>query len=221
MSDSLRALALDRLADGVRQSWLPAGREVRVWAPGRAARTVALDSADVSVDGCEYAVGWARGTADANALGSTSSVLGGTRARALTGREARALDRLAAARLEVQGQDGGRLRSTGALAADLDGDGSDEVVGTFAVGADTLAAAAGIVVAARMTSDGARLLFERVPDYAQGRSVFSLVGVTDLDADGAAEVVLREEGYEAYGYRIVTWRAGRFLDAFRGGGGGC
>ena len=221
MSDSLRTLALGRLADGVRRSWLPSGREVRVWAPGRPPRTVAIDSADVGIDGCEYAVGWARGTADANALGSTSSALGGTRVRALTGREARALDRLAAARLDARGQDGGRLRSAGALAADLDGDGSDEVVGAFAVGADTLAARAGIVVAARMASDGARLLFERVPEAAQGWGAFSLVGVADLDADGAAEAVLREEGDEVYRYRVVTFRAGRFLDAFRGGGGGC
>lgn len=221
LSDSLRLGELAALSDDVREEWVARGRDVRVWAPGRRARTVALDSAQVGIDGCEFVVGWARGTADANALGSTSSVLGGTRVRALTGRESRALGRLASDRLRMQGQDGGRLRSTGELAADLDGDGSDELVGTFAAGADTLATTAGIVVAARMASDGARLLFERVPDYAQGRNAFSLVGVADLDADGAAEVILREEGYEVYSYRIVTFRAGRFVDAFKGGGGGC
>ena len=226
LSDSLRTIALDRIAADVRRQWVPAGREVRVWAPGRAARVVALDSADVSVSGCEFVVGWARGAADANALGSTSSVLGGTRVGAPSGREVRALDRLARQRLAAHGHAGARIRSTGALSADLDGDGTAELVGTYAVGADTTEAtegvpSVGIAVAARMASDGARLLFERVTTDADGFGSVSLVGVADLDADGAAETVLREEAYEVYRYRIVTRRAGRFVDAFRGGGGGC
>ena len=224
LADSLRRAALDRVAAGVRRDWVPAGRRVRVWAPGRAARTVTLDSADVSVNGCEFVVGWARGQADAGALGSTSSALGGTRVTALSGRETRALDRLARQRLAARGLDGARIRSLGALSADLDGDGTPEVVGAYAVGADTLStdrATVGIAVAARMASDGARLLWERLADGADGFGSVSLVGLADLDADGAAEAVLREEGYEVYRYRIVTWRAGRFVDAFRGGGGGC
>ena len=225
LTDSLRRSATDRLADGVGREWVPAGRRVRVWAPGRAPRTVTLDSADVSVDGCEFVVGWARGQADAGALGSTSTALGGTRVSAPSGREARALDRLARRRLAARGQPGGRLRSTGALSADLDGDGTAELVGTYVVGADTLGADGGptasVLVAARMASDGARLLFERLADAADGFGSLSLVGLADLDADGAAETVVREEGYEVYRYRIVTWRAGRFVDAFHGGGGGC
>ena len=215
-SDSLRDRVATQRADSIRQAWLPTGRAVRVWSPGRAPRTVTIDSAEVGVDGCTYAVGWAQGRADATALGSTSSVLGNTRVRAPSARDVRALDRLAATRLDTGG--GRRLRSTGALAADLDGDGTDELVGSYAVGADTLAVA-GLVVAARMASDGARLLFERLAE--PGRERMTLVGVADLDADGAAEVIVREEGAEAYGYRIVTFRAGRFVDAFRGGGGGC
>ena len=221
LSDSSRGAALDRVVGGIRQRWVPPGLAVRVWAPGRPARTVTVDSTDISVSGCEYVTGWARGRADAGALGSTSSVLGSTPVRALSGREVRALDRLAAARLAAQGQAPGRLRSTGAFAADLDGDGTAEVVGGYAVGADTLGAPPGIVVAGRMASDGARLLFERRPDGANGFTGLSVVGVADLDADGAAEVVLREEAYEVYRYRIVTFRAGRFVEAFRGGGGGC
>ena len=224
LADSLRRSSLDRVATDLRREWVPTGRRVRVWAPGRAARTVVLDSSDVSVEGCEFVVGWARGRADAGALGSTSSALGGTRVAALSGRETRALDRLARQRLTVRGHIGARLRSTGALSADLDGDGTPEVVGTYAVGSDTLGAdrsTVGIAVAARMASDGARLLWERLADGADGFGSVSLVGLADLDADGAAEAVLREEGYEVYRYRIVTWRAGRFVDAFRGGGGGC
>jgi hypothetical protein len=42
-----------------------------------------------------------------------------------------------------------------------------------------------------------------------------------MDADLAAEVVLLEQGSKAYQYLILTHRAGRFVTAFRGGGGGC
>ena len=221
VADSVRWAALDRLEADVGRRWAPAGLGVRVWAPGRAARAVTVDSADVSVDGCEFVVGWARGTAGDGALGSTSSVLGGDAVSAPSGREVRALDRLARRRLAARGGDVRRLRSTGALAADLDGDGTAEVVGTYAVGADTLGdrRAPGVLVAGRMDSDGARLVLERRP--AEGFDRFTLVGVADLDGDGAAEVVVREEGYEVYRYRVVTWRGGRFVDAFRGGGGGC
>ena len=43
----------------------------------------------------------------------------------------------------------------------------------------------------------------------------------DVDADGAAEAFFVEEGTEAYRYLVVTYRAGRFTDAFRGGGSAC
>ena len=66
-----------------------------------------------------------------------------------------------------------------------------------------------------------RLLFERVPDRAGGFTGLALLGVLDVDGDGAAEALFQEEGYEVYRTLVVTFRAGRFTDAFRGGGGGC
>jgi hypothetical protein len=224
-SDSLRAAATRALERRIAERWLPGGLAVRLLARGQAPRAARLDSAEVSFDGCQYLAGWTDTPATGSRadLATTSTILGGTQApgRALTSTETRALDRLARDRLALQGLDGRGLRLRGTAAADLDGDGRDELIAAYGTSADETERGRGIVVAARPNTAGVSLLFERFPAYGAGFDRLTLIGLADLDADGAVEAVFREEGYEVYQYLVVSFRAGRFTDAFRGGGGGC
>jgi len=224
-ADSLRQLAESKLAAEVGAAFAKRGTSVRVLRPGEAPQTVTVREVEVGILGCEFLNAKAPSSVSLGrnaALATTSSVLGGAvvPGRALDADERRQLDRLARERFRVQGLESERVRSGGSLAVDLDGDGSEDWVGAFAVGDEEAGTARGVVIGARpMASDAPRLLFERMT--ASGFGTFTLVGAVDMDADGASEVVLLEQGYEVYQYLILTHRAGRFATAFRGGGGGC
>lgn len=225
LSDSLRQIAEAKLGTEIGRAFVRAGASVRVLRPGEPPQTVRARNVEVGVVGCEYLHAEAPSRISLGqdaALATTSSVLGGAVApgRRLTADEGRQLDRLARERLRVQGLDAQRVRSGGSLAIDLDGDGAEDWVGTFTVGDIESGTARGIVLGAKPNSTGAPvLLFERMT--APGFGSFTLVGAVDMDADRAADVVWLEEGAEVYQYLIVTHRAGRFVTAFRGGGGGC
>ena len=224
-ADSLRQLAESKLASEVGAAYARRGTSVRVLRPGEAPQTVRVREVEVGILGCEFLNAKAPSSVSLGrdaALATTSSILGGAvvPGRPLNADERRQLDRLARERLRVQGLDSERVRSGGSLAIDLDGDGSEDWIGAFAVGDQQAGAARGLVVGARpMASDAPRLLLERMTE--PGFGAFTLVGAVDMDADGASEVVLLEQGYEVYQYLILTHRAGRFATAFRGGGGGC
>lgn len=224
-SDSLRQLAESELASEIGSAFAPRGRTVRVLRPGEAPMAVRIGRSEVGILGCEYLNAQAPSDQSLGreaALATTSSVVGGASVpgRALTATERRQLDQLARERFRVQGLDGDRVRSGGSVVIDLDGDGREEWVGAFSVGSEERATSTGMVIAARpMEGNPPRLVFERRTQAGFGS--FTLVGAVDLDADRAAEVVLLEQGYEAYQYLILTHRAGRFVTAFRGGGGGC
>lgn len=224
-ADSLRLLAETNLASEIAYAYAPRRRTVRVLRPGEAPQVVRIRSAEAGILGCEYLNAQASSNESLGrdaVLATTSSVVGGASVpgRALTAGERRQLDRLARQRFRVQGLDSERVRSGGSLVIDLDGDGRDEWVGAFSVGSEESGRATGLVVGARpMAGNPPRLLFER--RTAPGFGGFTLVGAVDVDADRAAEVVLLEQGGEVYQYLILTHRAGRFVTAFRGGGGGC
>ncbi|MEO0559335.1 MAG: hypothetical protein AAF170_14250 [Bacteroidota bacterium] len=224
-ADSLRQLAESRLASEVGAAYARRGTSVRVLLPGEAPETVAVRDVEVGILGCEFLNAKASSAVSLGrdaALGTTSSVIGGAvvPGRPLNADERRQLDGLARDRLRVQGLDSERVRSGGSLAVDLDGDGSEDWIGAFAVGSLEAGTARGLVVGAQpLASSAPRLLLERMT--APGFGTFTLVGAVDLDADGASEVILLEQGTEVYQYLILTHRAGRFATAFRGGGGGC
>ena len=184
-----------------------------------------MDSTRASLVGCDYLTAFAapedRDATRWAELATTSSVMGAPTApgRPIPRDLARALETVARQRLDVSGLDGSRLRLKDARAADLDGDGQDEAVGTFVVGQGDRQS--GLALGVEIAGGQPRLLFERLATRADGFRSFDLLGVVDVDADGAVEAVFVEEGAEVFRYRIVTFRAGRFTDAFRGGGGGC
>lgn len=222
-SDSLRDAAEAALNRRVGASL--AGRAAFLLGPGHAPVRASVDSVQVSLLGCQYATLFAT-PSDASASGwavlaTSSSVMGTPTAsgtsvpRDLT----RALESVARQRFDLMGVDASRLRSKGTLAADLDGDGQDEAVGAFVVGQGERQVGLGLAV--EMVGGQPRLLFERQATRTDGFWTLELLGVLDVDADGADEVLFLEEGYEVFRYLIVTYRADRFTDAFRGGGGGC
>ena len=225
-NDSMRVAAEDALVARIADAHAPRGRTLRLLARGQAPMRARVDSAQVLVDGCRSVGGYVRspgGTAREATLATTSSVMGGAVApgRPLTTAETRTLEFVARERLAGAGGDPSRLRSRGALAADLDGDGVDELVGAFASGDVASGEPGGVSVAlaVRPTPAGADVVVLRVPE--DGYAALTLLGVVDVDGDRAAEVVFEESGYEAYRFLVVTHRAGRYTNAFRGGGGGC
>ena len=222
-SDSLRAAAESALARAAADAVVRRGQTLFVLGAGRAPVRASVDSVEVSLIGCQYVTAYADPPTPEAArwadLATTSSVMGTPLAdgRPLGRDLARALDRLARERFEIAGADASRLRQRGAIAADLDGDGRDEAVGVFSTGEGERQQSLVLGVASGAATP--RLLFERRP--ARGFTSFELLGVLDVDGDGAAEAIFLEEGHEVYRYLIVTFRAERFTDAFRGGGGGC
>ena len=224
-ADSLRQLAESRLASEIASAFAPRGQTIRVLRPGEAPQTVRVRRSEAGILGCEYLNAEAPSAQSLGrdaALATTSSVLGGATVpgRPLNATELRQLDGLARERMRVQGLSAERIRSGGSLAVDLDGDGGEDWIGAFSVGDEESGSARGLVVGARpMDGQAPRLLLERMTE--PGFGAFTLVGAVDMDADRASEVVLLEQGYEVYQYLILSHRAGRFVTAFRGGGGGC
>ena len=220
-SDSLRLAAEDSLTTRIASRYVARGRRLRLLRAGAAPAWATVDSSQVLVDGCQGIGAWLRADPDAREapLATSSSVMGGAVApgRPLTGPESRSLDLAARDRLALSGANPDRLRPAGATAIDLDGDGVDELVGAFTSGDATQRFA--VAVAIRASAAGSTVLFERRP--ARGFDRLAWVGAVDVDGDGAAEAVFLEEGEEVYRYLIVTYRAGRYADAYRGGGGSC
>ncbi|MEM1054035.1 MAG: hypothetical protein AAGI52_00805 [Bacteroidota bacterium] len=225
VSDSLRDATEAGLARRTADALAPRQSSVFLLGPGQAPARARVDSTKSSLVGCEYVTAFAApedlSAAQWVELATTSSVMGapevpgGSIPRALV----QALETVARQRLDVIGLSGSRLRLTDSRAADLDGDGRDEAVGVFAVGDD--ASPSGLALAVEVAGGQPRLLAERLTTRTDGFRSFDLLGVVDIDSDGAAEALFVEEGAEAYRYLIITHRAGRFTEAFRGGGSSC
>ena len=220
-SDSLYAAAVDSVEALAARSVAPPRSRLRVLAAGASVAQTTVDSSVAVLGGCEVLSAFARRPPGTTpwALATTSSIMGGAVApgRAVSARERRDLERIARERLELAGADPSRLRARGVVAADLDGDGVDEVVGAFSSGPEANRHA--VLVGVEPSATGGRLLFERRP--GAGYETFELAGVVDVDGDGAVETVALEEGAEVFRYLVLTSRSGRYADAFRGGGGGC
>ncbi len=222
-SDSLSLAAETALNRAAGETIAARGATLYALRAGGAPVPVRVDSVHVSLLGCEYASAYASAPEAAMRarLGTSSSVMGAPLAdgKPLERSLARALEGVARQRFSLAGVDTQRMRQKRSTAADLDGDGRDEAVGVFTVGEGERQRSLAVAVAPGASAP--RLLFERVPDRASGFLTLTLLGVLDADGDGAAEVIFLEEGYEVFRYLIVTYRGGRFTDAFRGGGGGC
>lgn len=222
-SDSLRQAAESALNRRVGRGL--ADGAVYLLGPGQTPVRARVDSTESSLLGCQFATVFAS-PSDASSfrwaeLATTSSVMGTPTApgRPLSRELTRALETVARQRFDLAGIDASRIRSRGTTAADLDGDGQDEAVGAFVVGEGDRQI--GLALGVEMAEGRPRLLFERASARPDGFWTLDLLGVLDVDADGAEEALFSEEGYESYRYLVVTFRAGRFTDAFRGGGGGC
>lgn len=222
-TDSLRQsaeAALERRTGGAL-----APRTVFVLGPGHSPSSARVDSTAARLLGCTSATVFAAPSDPATSawadLATTSSVMGTPEAPGapLPRPLARAIETVARQRFETMGIDPGRMRIRRSLAADLDGDGLAEGLGAFVAG--TGARQVGLALAVEMEAGQPRLLYERQSPRGAGYGSLDLLGVVDVDADGAAEAFFVEEGTEAYRYLVVTYRAGRFTDAFRGGGSAC
>ncbi len=79
-----------------------------------------------------------------------------------------------------------------------------------------------VLVAARKTADGYRPAFTWYGDNVEAEIERPEIwDVADVDADGAAEVVVKWEYYESWNYGIMRRENGRWREIYRGGGGGC
>lgn len=143
--------------------------------------------------------------------------------RTVTDGERQALDRVARRRLQEQPDAPSRFGDTAARAADVDGDGDTDLVGVYGhpdipPRAETPPVALAVAIE---SADDPAVLFTHAAPREEGSTQLALVALLDVDGDGAAELILRESGYETYGYRVLSHRAGRFADVYSGGGGGC
>lgn len=112
-----------------------------------------------------------------------------------------------------------------AVAADLDGDGKSELIGTFATGAKMqhtlfiIAEPKGKGYAATL------LLFQAAKDeYGDNQVRWDFLDAVDLDADGIAEVILSVNDYRSpddWNYLIYKKQGKGWRSVYRGGGMRC
>ncbi len=112
--------------------------------------------------------------------------------------------------------------ANGAVAADLDGDGKSELVGTFATGAKMQHT---LFIIAEPDGKGytpTLLLFQAAKDaYGDQQIRWDLLDGIDLDGDRLGEVIISVNDYRSpddWNYVIYKKRGGRWRSVYRGGG---
>ena len=116
--------------------------------------------------------------------------------------------------------------SSGAEAADLDGDGKSELIATFTTGAKSQHA---LFIIAEPTAGGGfkpgLLLFNPARDeYGDNTVSHYLLEAIDLDGDGRAEVIATVNDYRSrdnWSYVVYKKQGGRWRGVYRGGGFRC
>jgi hypothetical protein len=115
--------------------------------------------------------------------------------------------------------------SSGAVAADLDGDGRAELIGTFATGAKMQHTLFIIAEPHGKVFKPALLLFHPARDqYGDNTVRLDLQDTLDLDADGRAEVIGWVNDYRSrddWYYVIYKKQGGRWRKVYQGGGMRC
>ncbi|HWT00064.1 MAG TPA: hypothetical protein VN256_07445 [Pyrinomonadaceae bacterium] len=116
--------------------------------------------------------------------------------------------------------------SSGAEAADLDGDGKAELIATFTTGAKSEHAL--FVIAEPDAGGGFKpglLLFNPATDqYGDNTMTYYLLDAIDLDGDGGAEVIAIVTDYRSrddWYYVVYKKQGGRWRGVYRGGGFRC
>ena len=116
--------------------------------------------------------------------------------------------------------------SSGAAAADLDGDGKAELIGTFTTGAKsehTLFIIAEPTASGRFKS-GLLLFTPATDEYGDNTVRRDLLEAIDLDGDHVAEVIVTVNDYRSpddWFYVIYKKQGGRWRSVYRGGGFRC
>jgi hypothetical protein len=115
--------------------------------------------------------------------------------------------------------------ANGAVAADLDGDGKSELVGTFATGAKMQHT---LFIIAEPSGKGytpTLLLFQAAKDeYGDHQVRWDLLDGIDLDGDGVGEVIISVNDYRSpddWNYLIYKKQGGRWRSVYSGGGMRC
>jgi hypothetical protein len=115
--------------------------------------------------------------------------------------------------------------ANGARAADLDGDGKLELVGTFATGAKMQHTLFIIAEPQGRAYRATLLLFQAAKDeYGDNQIRWDLIDGADLDGDGIGEVILSVNDYRSpddWNYLIYKKQGGRWRNVYRGGGMRC
>jgi hypothetical protein len=112
-----------------------------------------------------------------------------------------------------------------AVAADLDGDGRAELIGTFATGAKMQHTLFVIAELRGNTYRPALLLFQPALDkYGDQQVRWDFIDAIDLDGDGTSEVIVSVNDYRSpddWNYVIYKKLGGRWRSIYRGGGMRC
>ncbi len=138
---------------------------------------------------------------------------------------------LARERFEARGQrkeltKGGPVTIRSALAADLDGNGREEMVAyayfeDFSYFEDVFSYRSHEVVF--VVEDGVpRELWARDGDFEMGaEAAVAVADHLDLDGDGPSEIVLRIEHTATWDFAVFRRVEGEWVEVYHGGGGGC
>jgi hypothetical protein len=211
--------------------WLAAGRSYPVLSRGERVGIITVRTADAP--GCEGltargtftvqpapAVGWQALAGDGIPEQADAPWL-----RATTSTEKRALDGMAAALFRAHGTDVAALTRGDTAVAALVGhpNARPVLVASYSLATEgALLRRASLLVIAEEGQDGYR------PAYAwfhggmdDGVETRTLVDAADLDGDGMPELVVRTLYYESWDFLILRRTPAGWVEAYRGGGGGC